>query len=301
VVEIGCGQARFLHTLSEIAGCEGFGFDPSYIGPEKVGHLRVQRRLCQPEDIDSAAMVICRHVLEHFDRPREFLLRLAHVAERSTATTFYFEVPNAEVIFSGGIPWDIIYPHVSYFTARSLTLLFTRCGFRVLDTGLAYAGQFLYIEARVDTSETKNQQPHETEVEHTSVDRFPTILSAVISGWSRQLNAFRANGMKVAFWGAGAKGVTFLNTVPEARDIACVVDLNPRKQGTFVPGTGQLISPPDSLRGFKPDVIITPNPIYAPEIRTRLAEMDSSALVVAKIDPSSSAGGSQSLPAAGVL
>gem|GEM_PF-4376242 len=47
---------------------------------------------------------------------------------------------------------------------------------------------------------------------------------------------------KVALWGGGAKGATFANEVDPVGDlIDCVVDINPRKQGYFLPGTGHPI------------------------------------------------------------
>jgi hypothetical protein len=67
---------------------------------------------------------------------------------------------------------------------------------------------------------------------------------------------------RVAIWGAGAKGVTFAGLVdPEAELIDCVVDLNPRKQGCFIPGTGHPIVGPDELasRGVSTAVLMNPN------------------------------------------
>jgi hypothetical protein len=51
------------------------------------------------------------------------------------------------------------------------------------------------------------------------------------------------------------------------RAIECVVDINPRKQGRYVAGTGQRIVPPEFLRDYRPGVIIVMNPVYRDEIR----------------------------------
>jgi len=49
------------------------------------------------------------------------------------------------------------------------------------------------------------------------------------------LEDLRQHG-KVALWGAGAKGATFANLLdPECSLLDCVVDINPNKQGRFIP------------------------------------------------------------------
>ena len=86
----------------------------------------------------------------------------------------------------------------------------------------------------------------------------------------RQIEAFAAAGLKMALWGAGSKGVTFLNIADPARAIETVVDINPRKQGLHVAITGQRVVAPDALSGIKPDVVFVMNALYAGEIAATL-------------------------------
>ena len=73
-------------------------------------------------------------------------------------------------------------------------------------------------------------------------------------------------------WGAGAKAATFLNLLrPIAVDY--VVDVNPRKQGKYVVGTGQQIVPPEFLLEYRPDEIICMNPNYLDEIAFRVGTL----------------------------
>ena len=73
--------------------------------------------------------------------------------------------------------------------------------------------------------------------------------------------------------GLGAKGTMFLNVVPTGAEIDVVVDLNPRKQGMHVPGTGQRVVCPEELREFRPDVILISNPLYESEIREMVRKL----------------------------
>ena len=82
--------------------------------------------------------------------------------------------------------------------------------------------------------------------------------------WKRR----RARG-GVAVWGAGAKGATFVNLVdPDARLVTCLVDVNPRKQGRFVAGTGHAVVAPDQLTPQGVATVIIMNPNYETEIRS---------------------------------
>ena len=49
-----------------------------------------------------------------------------------------------------------------------------------------------------------------------------------------------------------------------------IVDINPRKQGRFVAGTGQQIVAPEALLESRPDVVIVINPVYRDEVRAQL-------------------------------
>jgi hypothetical protein len=289
VVEIGCGQARFLERLCSVTGGKGLGFDPSYIGEPGVPHVTVQRRLFEASDAAGARIILCRHVLEHLENPREFIASLAAAGRGNDDAVVYFEVPNAASIFEGGIPWDLIYPHISYFTMESLGRLFTQAGFRVLASGTSYSDQFLYLEAKlVDATLLETTLPsgshangaRGTERMERVTTSFSGLLDSIVREWAAFLAGARRAGTRVAFWGAGAKGITFLNAVPGARDIRAVVDINPRKHGSYVPGTGQFVDSPGSLHAFDPEVVIVSNPIYIDEIRKELAGLRVGAAVI---------------------
>ena len=55
--------------------------------------------------------------------------------------------------------------------------------------------------------------------------------------------------------------------------IRYAVDINPRKQGMFVAGSGQEIVPPEFLRVYQPDVVIIMNRNYEDEIAGQLAQL----------------------------
>jgi hypothetical protein len=79
--------------------------------------------------------------------------------------------------------------------------------------------------------------------------------------WRKRIVRLAAEA-KIAVWGAGAKGTTFAHLVdPENKLIDCVVDLNPNKQGKFLPGTGHPIVGVEKLatRGVRNAILMNPN------------------------------------------
>ena len=82
-----------------------------------------------------------------------------------------------------------------------------------------------------------------------------------------------SSNKKVIVWGAGSKGITFLNLFETAGSIDYVVDINPKKHGMFIAGTGQKIVPPERVGEIKPDKIIIVNPVYREEIEENVGAM----------------------------
>jgi hypothetical protein len=79
------------------------------------------------------------------------------------------------------------------------------------------------------------------------------------------------NKRHIIVWGAGAKAVTFLNIIdPAGALITHVVDVNPRKAGRFIGGSGQQIVDPSAVSELRPEVVILMNPIYRNEIASAL-------------------------------
>ena len=90
--------------------------------------------------------------------------------------------------------------------------------------------------------------------------------------WKDLIAKELAAGGRVALWGASSKAVGFLTSLGLTRaEVPEVVDINPHKQGTYLPTSGALIVGPDALRQSKPTVVVVMNPIYREEISADLA------------------------------
>jgi SAM-dependent methyltransferase len=279
IIDIGCGKGDFLRLICRLGGNRGYGFDPSYV-PEQDSKTGAEP-ITFIQDFYStdyaaykADLICCRHVLEHIQFPRDFLTDVYRSIDRCLKTVTFFEVPNVMYTLRDLGIWDLIYEHCSYFSSSSLVHLFTSCGFSISNLEETYGGQFLCLEAlpREKTVSSLNK----TEVDPAMVSlvtAFADNYHQKVETWQGNLQHLSDTGQRVVVWGGGSKGVTFLNILETQDQIEYVVDLNPRKQGMYVAGTGQKIVSPEFLKEYCPDVIIVMNPMYANEIRQTINSM----------------------------
>ena len=72
---------------------------------------------------------------------------------------------------------------------------------------------------------------------------------------------------KFIVWGAGGKGVFFLNRLKiNSQRCGRVIDINKNQQGKYIPGTAQEVVSPEVLRKGGIDTIVIMNPVYEKEI-----------------------------------
>jgi hypothetical protein len=285
VLDIGYGKGEFLELICAAGGNRGVGYDPGYDGElddvADARNLRFVRELFPEVGNARGAHLVCsRHVLEHDPEPRAFLGRLVR-AVGDAPTVLDFEVPDAEYMLRELAIWDVIYEHPSYFCATSLSRLVREMGFEVLETGPTFGGQYVYLQAA--RSGVGSVEPAgDLMAELRELGRsFARGFDTVVQFWRARLDELEREGRRVALWGAGSEGVSFLNVVPGADRIEWVADANPRKHDTFVAGTGQRIVAPEELASASPDVVIVLNPLYASEIRAWLRELAIDAEVIA--------------------
>ena len=275
LVEIGCGDGQFLQLLVRLGKNRGHGFDPSLPDDIEdgatVAGATLHRRVFDERDRNQPAdFICCRQVLEHIDDPVGFMRGIHDIIGGRRETVVFFEVPDFAFALRNLSMWDIIYEHCSYFGPHALTQTFERAGFEKLDLRSYYGGTFIGIEARPAAA---------GDAEATSSDSvdaaedFAQAWPAKLDGWKKTLDAVRSSGRPAVLWGAGARGVSFLNMTGAEDAIAGVVDLNPRKHGKHMAGTGHAIIPPDRLRDLQPGTVILTNPMYRDEISAQLDEL----------------------------
>lgn len=276
VFEVGCGKGDFLSLICKSGGNVGLGIDPGYregrLDPD-IDATVIQEFFTNPAPELTGDLICCRHTLEHIQAVGEFVDLIRRSAEQQDGSVVFFEVPDTARILREGAFWDVYYEHCSYFTLGSLGRLFRTTGFDLLSLRAGYDDQYLLLEAKVGDGHPTSQMPEENDLDETrsGVRSFVSATQKTISDWEARLEDAKRAGKKAVIWGASSKGVAFLTSLRNGGLVEYAVDINPYKQGRFLPGAGQEIVGPDFLEGYGPDLVIPMNPIYVEEIRSDLA------------------------------
>lgn len=280
IVEIGCGQGEFLTMLCEIGKNRGIGFDPAYIQGRNEKLERYNISIIKDfyskkyHDIQ-CDFLCCRMTMEHIKNTGDFIKIIKSSIRDKPDTVVFFQVPDVIRVLKDMAFWDIYYEHCSYFSPGSLARLFRNNGFDVIDLWKDYDGQYVMLGARLgNINKSKSLLPEEDIKELASkVDFFSNNNKNQLKTWKSYLQKVKQEGRRVVLWGGGSKGVAFLTTLNIQDEVEYVVDINPKKHGTYMAGSGQKIVSPEFLKEYKPDVIIVMNPIYSKEIKDDLDRM----------------------------
>lgn len=279
VLEIGCGKGEFLETLCRYAGCRATGYDPSYDGRSHHPQITFVRETADFRQVPEFDFFVSRHVLEHLQDPQTLLLELAEASAGRTVYG-YLEVPDAMYDFERS-GWDCNYEQVSYFCATSLRRLVERCGFRLVRLLRTFGGEFLSLEVASEG----HAPPVPLVVQGMGIQREREILESFgarrgrsVADWRGRLRALAPD--RTVFWGAGVRGVSFLNAMDPQCSLAAVVDINPGKWGRYLPVTGHRVVSPDELARYEIETVLIANAIYEREIVDRLYELGIAATVI---------------------
>jgi hypothetical protein len=250
IVEVGCGKGHFLELLKN-RGYEVRGFDPSYEGdnPDIIKDYFTEKYA----DFD-ASLVIMRHTLDAVESPLG-LLQLIAKANKGKGKV-YIESPDFDWAYQNNAITDILYEHTCYFTKDSISGLFKNSV-----TGNIFGGQYLYCFA--DLSGLKSN------IEHKITNSI--YKSGNFDNEIHKYHQIIKKYKQLIVWGAGGKGVSFVNAVDkENKFVPFLIDIYPKKQNTFVGVTGHsILSPEEGLKRNKTLKlpILVSNPNYLEEVR----------------------------------
>jgi 2-polyprenyl-3-methyl-5-hydroxy-6-metoxy-1,4-benzoquinol methylase len=145
--------------------------------------------------------------------------------------------------------FDTIYhEHYSYLSVTALLPIFAQHGLRIINVEklLTHGGSLRVFVAKNISSWIVHESVRATIAEESQYDprdlRIYETLQRKVEGIKHNLLSelikCKKDGKRISAYGAAAKGVTLLNYCGVSNDlIDYVVDLNPNKQGKFLPGS----------------------------------------------------------------
>lgn len=269
VIDIGCGEGHFVRALADARGEQGrfIGFDPNAT-PETGRGVEFHARYFQPlQDVPEFApdALVIRHVLEHLTDPASLVEQMAWAASRSDKPCWLFaEVPCIDRVFATGRLADFFYEHMSHFTTESFRTLMQRAG-EVVQLAHGYDGEVVYALVRLQIPKALRERARHSNAFAAAAQRSRKTIAA-------QLDSLATSGQRVAIWGGTGKAAAFMHQFgADARRFPLVVDSDPDKAGTFVPGLGQEIVYRDLLKTQPVDVVILPTQWRARDIAAEMA------------------------------
>jgi SAM-dependent methyltransferase len=241
-----------------------------FFGRELAGRLKAEGR--------SADVILANNVLAHVADLNGLVEGIATLLKPDGLGVL--EMPYL-VDLIDHCEFDTIYhQHLCYFSMTALDRLFRRHGLVVNDVRrLAIHGGSL----RLYVGRTEAVRPAVTSLLESERARgfdriagyahFAEAAPRVRERLTRLIRELKANGKRVAAYGAAAKGTTLLaycNLGPD--NIDYVVDRNAFKQGRFMPGNRLPILPPERLLEDRPDYTLLLPWNIADEILAQQAE-----------------------------
>lgn len=228
LIEVGCGKGFFLELMLK-KGFDITGFDSTYDGENP----KIAKCYFEPGIIKKPANgLILRHVLEHIPDPVDFLFQLKH--SNGNQGLIYIEVPCFDWIMENRTWFDIFYEHVNYFRLCDFNRMFGR----IIECGHCFNGQYLYVIADLSTL-------HLPKYDETCLINFPSnFLMSLNPPQEIQVREKKIGGGAV--WGGASKGVIY-SIVREriGLPVDLIIDVNPAKQGKYIPLTGLKVYSPD--------------------------------------------------------
>ena len=182
-----------------------------------------------------ADVLIARHILEHAHRPRAFVEAVLPLVK--PGGYLVFEVPAGEKMIAAADHAMLWEEHVVYFTKATLERFFHAASLPAELWQYAYVLEDSLLAIVRNVPASPSLDPTRADAELEAGKALEAQFGASRTAYHAQLGVWRAHGKRVALFGAGHLALKFVNFYGLSDLIDCVIDDNPNKQGTYLPGS----------------------------------------------------------------
>jgi C-methyltransferase C-terminal domain/Methyltransferase domain len=198
-----------------------------------------------------------------------------------------FEFPHVLRLLEQ-VQFDTIYhEHFSYLSLLVVERVLHGAGLRVFDVEHlpTHGGSLRVFACRVAASHAARPGLAAARAQEAAAgldrpatyDGFAPRVARVCDGFRKFVASRAAEGWRLAGYGAAAKGNTLLNCCAvTVRDMICVADRNPAKQGKLLPGSRIPVVSPEALAAARPDDVVVLPWNIAEEVAAELAPLRAS-------------------------
>ena len=288
VVELAANDGYLLQFLVA-RGIRCVGVEPTASTAEQARARGIQIiqdffgvRLAQTMTGESlhADLVIANNVLAHVPDINDFVTGISLLLAAEGIVTFEF--PHFLNLLTNNQFDTIYHEHYSYLSLTAVSRIADRNGLSVFDVEEVptHGGSLRVYAQRSGGPQPRSQRAaallqHEATAGLTTASYYAGFQEKADRTKDRFLRFLldaKESGMRIAGYGAAAKGNTLLNYAGVRPDtVRYVVDMNPAKQGKFLPGSRIPIVSEERIRGDRPDYIIVLPWNIRQEVMNRLA------------------------------
>jgi SAM-dependent methyltransferase len=232
----------------------------------------------------TADLIVANNVLAHVPDLDDFISGLARVLKPEGVLSI--EVPHLLRMIER-TEFDTIYhEHFSYFSLLSARDALAQRGLRIFDADEleTHGGSLRLWVSHADaagrwqeTAAVGRVLDEELAAGLDTLDGyagFSTSVARLLGDLRTFLEEAKADGSRIAAYGAAAKGNTLLNAAGVTTDdVAYVVDRSPHKQGHFLPGSHLPVLEPDHVRRDRPAFLMVLPWNLKDEITAQMADV----------------------------
>jgi 2-polyprenyl-3-methyl-5-hydroxy-6-metoxy-1,4-benzoquinol methylase len=271
--------------VAEVAIKKGISTVVDFFGTELAKKLAFEKK---------PKLMLGNNVLAHVPDLHDFIKGFSILIAPEGLVTFEF--PHIVSLIKNNQFDTIYHEHYSYLSVTSLLPIFESHGLRITEVEKlnTHGGSIRIYVARTDSSwETSDSVSIILQEEAENDPRNKVIWRLLQEKTLRvkidlleELVKCKRQGIKVAAYGAAAKGNTLLNYCGIDSDLVnYVVDLNPRKQGNYLPGSRIPIVGLEHLTENTPDVLLVLPWNLADEINSQLSNFTNAGLKLLRAVP----------------
>lgn len=253
ILEVGCGQGEFLEML-EGFNVHGFGIENNQLLVDLATRkgLTVYRDFAEDDghDLQGAPYdaFMQFNFIEHQPDPNGMVrcIRENLVPMGVGLVT----APSFEYIRNDCV-YEVMRDHLAYYSERTLSFLFEKNGFDVLERGVVNKDT-VYVIVRKQ--------------EHLTRDTFKTNYAQIKNSLNSFVDKMAKSGRRLSFWGASHQCFTAASFLSCPEKVESIVDSAKFKQGKFSPASHIPIVAPEQFFASPSDSLLILAPGYTDEI-----------------------------------
>jgi SAM-dependent methyltransferase len=251
ILDIGCNDGAFLRCFKRF-GWNLYGVDPAQ-NIESDGVHRLKGYFPDLKIDAQFDVITALNVFAHNADPLGFLVGCKAILK--DYGFIKIQTSQRNMLING--EFDTVYhEHQSYFTINSMAKLCARAGLWLEDVeivnmhGESYLFKIRKQKRKIHYNDLFWEEHAQGKYEMPIYTTFQERVDAI----QMQIFSVIHPGKPLVGYGASAKGVVLLNNFNIRPEY--VVDDNPLKQNTFVPGVGSLVVPSEALMQDPRDLVI---------------------------------------------